>query len=271
MRHMALVCLCFLTAASQTPRQEQFSTISGTHAQRRYRRTGRQGVATPDAHGFPSATLRLDGKLRRDIRRCRGIRNPEHRVHGKYRLRASRNGFVVVEYGARPSRQSGTVFDLTSPQQFKDVGLRLVPQCVITGRILDADGEPLAGAKVQLLRFRYRNGKKVLSTTNSAFTNDLGEYRWSGLTPGKYNIYAENFGEAPPSFVAAESYVPAYYPGVTDPAGAVALEVTAGTQMRAGDTVLPRARTATLKGRVAVNLSDAGGVPSVRLFAGDWT
>lgn len=97
---------------------------------------------------------------------------------GKYRLRAARNGFLTRDHGA----------PLDVQQAPKDLEIRLPPHGVIAGRIFDMDGEPLASAQVQLLRPRYVHGKKVLTTTRNAFTNDLGEYRWAGLEPGKYYV-----------------------------------------------------------------------------------
>jgi protocatechuate 3,4-dioxygenase beta subunit len=185
---------------------------------------------------------------------------------GRYRLRASRNGFVTLEYGARASRRDGIVLDLDRPQQLKNVSLRLVPHGVIAGRVLDTDGEPMARVQIQLLRSQYVNGKKLLTTTNTTYTNDLGEYRWPGLTPGKYYIYAENVEGLPPATVANEEYVPVYYPDATNTAEAIPVEVTAGLQVRPMDMVLRKAPTSTVKGRVVIELPDAHGIPSVRCF-----
>ena len=39
---------------------------------------------------------------------------------GKYRLRASRTGFITLEYGARGSQRSGSEVDLIRAQQLKN-------------------------------------------------------------------------------------------------------------------------------------------------------
>jgi hypothetical protein len=87
---------------------------------------------------------------------------------GKYRLRATRASFVPRDHRA--------LLDLGAPQELKDIELRLTPHGVVTGRVFDADGEPLEGADVQLLQSKYVNGRKTLSTTRVASTNDLGEF-----------------------------------------------------------------------------------------------
>ena len=183
---------------------------------------------------------------------------------GKYRLKATRNGFISLEYGARSAQRSGAVLDLGSPQQL-NIDLRLTPGGVIAGRVVDADGEPLATAQVQLLRPHYVNGKKALSTTNTAQANDLGEYRWSGLAPGKYYIYVENLDSLPPASAAKEEYVPVYYPGDVSIAGSIPIDVTAGAQVRAMDMIMRKAPTATVKGRVLIEVPDAHGTPEVML------
>jgi hypothetical protein len=265
MRHVALLLLWPLAASAQTAKPEEFSTVEGRvlnaangepvgKASLLLMRTDSTQASYDWTRSY-AASSDSTGKF--------ATRNVDP---GKYRLRASRNGFVTLEYGARASRPSGTALDLERPQQLKDVDLRLTPHGVIAGRVLDADGEPLAGAQIQLLRSQYVNGRKTLSTTNTVFTNDLGEYRYAGLTPGKYYVYAEDFAGAPPTSVSEEDYVPVYYPGARDTAGAVPVDVAAGAQVRTVDMILRKARTAIVKGRVVVELPDARGIPSVRLF-----
>ena len=261
-RFALLLLLCPPAASAQTAKPEDSSTIEGrvlnaatgaplAKASLLLMRIG----STPDSGDYMrsyAASSDSAGKF--------AIPNIDP---GKYRLRASRNGFVTLEYGARASQHSGTLLDLDHPQQLNDVDLRLPPQGVISGRILDADGEPMAGARVQLLRSRYAGGKKGISTESTAYTNDLGEYRWPGLAPGKYYIYAENVESLPPASAPKEAYVPAYYPDATDTTGAVPLDIAAGADVHVGDMVLRKAATATVKGRVVVQLLDAQGSPSV--------
>lgn len=143
----------------------------------------------------------------------------------------------------------------------------MTPHGTIAGSVLDADGELLAHVQVQLLRSQYVKGRKLLATTNSASTNDLGEYLWAGLIPGKYYVYAEDLEGLPPASEAREEYVPAYYPAATTAAGAIPLDVAAGAQVRGVDMVLRKAPTVTAKGRDVVELSDTQGSPSVSFSA----
>ena len=110
---------------------------------------------------------------------------------GQYRMSADRPGFARGEYGARPGAMiGGTTLSLEKGQSMKDIEFRLSPHSVITGRIVDEDGEPIQYANVQLQRNRYYQGKKQLLPSNSASTNDLGEYRIFGVPGGKYYLSA---------------------------------------------------------------------------------
>jgi hypothetical protein len=78
-----------------------------------------------------------------------------------------------------------------------------------------------------------------------------------GLEPGKYYLSARyqqrNFMAAEDRTAAKpdEEYVPTYYPGTNDPAGAVAVEVAAGSVLGGTDITLKKARTVRVRGRVA--------------------
>ncbi len=96
---------------------------------------------------------------------------------GHYRLKASRLGYVASEYGQRKASDPGAVLTLRAGQEMKDLLFRLVPAAIIAGRILDDDSEPLPGVTVSALREVYSEGKRSLTTSNTAETNDLGEYR----------------------------------------------------------------------------------------------
>jgi hypothetical protein len=102
----------------------------------------------------------------------------------------------------------------------KDIELRLIPYGVLTGRIVDADGDPEPYAQVQILKSHYVNGKKTLAMVNGAVTNDLGEYRAVDLPAGRYYVYAQELDGPPTLDRSKEQYVPVYYPGATDSAGA---------------------------------------------------
>jgi len=105
----------------------------------------------------------------------------------------------------------------------------------IEGRVRDARGTPMVRVSVLAMQqLRNRDGTVQLTSGASGQTNDLGEFRVSGLAPGLYVVLAE----PPTSFVnpftggsptaAATSHVRTVYPGSFDVAQASPVTVSRG-------------------------------------------
>ena len=180
---------------------------------------------------------------------------------GNYRLMAERTGYVRSNYGARSITGPGATLSLAPNQALKQISFRLQPHAVMSGRILDEDGEPLAYVQVQVLTHRYMQGKKQLMPAGGSSTNDLGEYRIFGLAPGRYYLSAtyrpqtmawqtvdRTAGAGPNQ--QEEGYAPTYYPGSNDSSSAVPIQVTAGRPLTNVDVKLLRTRTLRIRGRV---------------------
>ncbi len=177
---------------------------------------------------------------------------------GKYRLTIDRTGYVNTQYGARGPNRPGTILTLNRGQKLKDVNSRLTPGSVITGRVMDEDGEPVAYAQVQVLQSRYQQGRKQLVVSGGASTNDLGEFRIFSLAPGTYYVMAMNRQDGIEYAVdrsatpqPEEDYVPIYYPGRLDPSAATPLEVTPGSQLGDINFTLSKTHTVRISGRIA--------------------
>ena len=181
---------------------------------------------------------------------------------GLYRLWVDRSGFLTAEYGARKPAQTGTDLELSRGQNTKDLNFRLTPHGVVSGRIVDEDGDPIVNAQVQLLRLRNTRGKKELLPVGMIWpgisSNDLGEYRIFGLAPGKYYLTADYRSPASGQQAIDRSatpqpereYLPAYYPGTPDADAALSFDVAAGAETRGIDFRLSRSRTVSIRGHV---------------------
>ena len=165
---------------------------------------------------------------------------------GTYLVSADHQGFHFQARGATGAPPPP--LKLERDQKVQDLVLRLIPTGVIAGRVIDEDGDPVRGAEVEALVSTYGNGKKQLNPVDRVRSNDKGEYRMFGLTPGTFYIQAsvQNMrgpqdmpvrGAHPP-----EKPAPAYYPGVSDEARAVPIEVAAGAELRGFDIRLSRQR-----------------------------
>ena len=105
----------------------------------------------------------------------------------------------------------------------------------IVGRVLDARGGPVTGVMVLAMQqIRNRDGTVRLAGGASGQTNDLGEFRVSGLVPGQYAVLAQPprstvnpfTGGSPTAAPAA--YVSTVYPGSSDIAQAGTVTVSRG-------------------------------------------
>jgi protocatechuate 3,4-dioxygenase beta subunit len=110
---------------------------------------------------------------------------------GRYSLSASKPGHVPVSYGQRrpgPGRP-GTQIQLADGQKLQ-VNLQIPRGGVITGTVLDENGEAIPGTQVRALRYAMQSGARVLQQGGTGATDDRGIYRIYGLQPGEYIIAA---------------------------------------------------------------------------------
>lgn len=153
---------------------------------------------------------------------------------GEYGLIAHRDGYTDQSYKVERSD-----FD-----KQKELPIVLPPQGVITGKIVDALGQPLPSAQVQALGSRTPGGK--LDALSSTETDDLGEYRLSGLDPQRYRVrvtYRDGRRSEfdPTPLTTATSY----YGGPEKPAE---ITVKAGSVTAGIDFVLNPVRPVTIRG-----------------------
>ncbi len=179
---------------------------------------------------------------------------------GRYRIFLERSGYVAVnEHG---SKSEVTVLSIRPGESVESFVLRMQPTAVISGRVTDEDGDPMA--EVHIVALRERPGKMKPESAGSAATNDLGEYRLAALAAGKYVILAA----PPPDFRdyekpiqpalssdstdAARSemrYLPTYYPGTFNATQASVISLKAGDEMPVNLTLTP-SRTFRIRGLV---------------------
>jgi hypothetical protein len=176
---------------------------------------------------------------------------------GQYRLRVQRNGFAAQEYGQRAVGSSGTIMNLVPGQAMKDISLKMIAAGVVTGRVRDIRGEPIAGVQVSLIRSVYSvTGQRSLTTSGGGTTDDRGEYRIFFIPAGRYILSVGSTSSAitalvfNSSIVADRTFPTTYYPGTTDPSRAVTLDVQPGRELTGIDFVVSPPPTYRVRGRV---------------------
>lgn len=108
---------------------------------------------------------------------------------GRYNLSANKPGHVSVSYGQRQPGRPGTPIQLSDGQKFR-ADLQIPKGSVITGTVLDENGDPTPQTSVRVMRVVTQNGRRTLQSTNSSSTDDRGIYRAYGLLPGDYVVCA---------------------------------------------------------------------------------
>ncbi len=109
---------------------------------------------------------------------------------GRYSLSVSKSGFVALSYGQRRPLQAGTPLQLADGQQMKGIEFQLPRGSVVSGRVLDEDGDAMPGVTVRVMRYQYQQGERRLTPAGNGQTDDKGIYRVWGLMPGEYYVNA---------------------------------------------------------------------------------
>jgi protocatechuate 3,4-dioxygenase beta subunit len=175
---------------------------------------------------------------------------------GRYRILLEKTGFHPVN--PRGHATESAAVTVHAGQELTDLLFQMLPAAVITGRVVDGDGDPLAGFGVSLMR--KRPGKeRAPEVAGEERTNDLGEYRFSGLFGGQYFVAvvppsdARNFvrtKDAPNTASKSDlSFLTTYYPGTSDFTQASAIDLRAGEEMPVNFTLLP-SRSFRIRGLV---------------------
>ena len=173
---------------------------------------------------------------------------------GQWRVTVSKGGYFTWQPGQRRPFDPPPPLTLTRGQRVS-ADVPLSRGGVITGRVSDESGEPLAGLRVRVYRAKMVGGYRRLEDVGAADqTDDTGAYRIFGLPPGDYYV-AASLRMAPADSVVQTTYSPTYYPGTGELAAAQRIRVDLGTESTAIFPLLP-VRSVKVTGTV---LTSSGG------------
>jgi hypothetical protein len=194
---------------------------------------------------------------------------------GKYSLKVSRNGYFDVEYGQKKPGDPGATLSLQRGQNVSDLQFKMGKAGVISGRIFDEDGQPMERVMVVALRNHYVEGHKELRVSTESESNDLGEFRLYGLSPGRYYVSADEprwnhvVGEKEFTSVGKgadeKGHTKMYYPNAVDPDKASVVVVKEGEEVSSIDFLMKEVPVYRIAGR-AVNLVSKHGTREIQIL-----
>jgi Carboxypeptidase regulatory-like domain/DIM protein len=190
---------------------------------------------------------------------------------GRFNLSASKAGYVAVQYGQTRPFEQGKPIDLAEGQVMDKADFTMPRGSVISGRLVDEFGDPMSEAMVMAMRSVWSGGRRRLQPTGrSATTNDLGQFRIYGLSPGDYYVSATMRGGA--EMIAMEmamasvmggggsggpvgsnpnsGYGSTYFPGTPNGSEAQKITVASGQEAANTDFALLPVRLAKVSGIV---------------------
>ncbi|MBI4266211.1 MAG: carboxypeptidase regulatory-like domain-containing protein [Acidobacteria bacterium] len=171
---------------------------------------------------------------------------------GWFTLTAQRSGYLQLRYGQRRPLEQGKPVELGEGQVLENADFALPRMGVISGRVTDELGEPIANVWVSAQRFIYRdNRRRLMPDGPIVMTDDDGEYRIAGLVPGTYLVNARTLEKWTVNERGREEttgYAPTFFPGLTDANLASRVTVTTGQVVAGIDVSLVPGRAATIAG-----------------------
>ncbi|MFZ0416715.1 MAG: carboxypeptidase-like regulatory domain-containing protein [Candidatus Sulfotelmatobacter sp.] len=153
------------------------------------------GTVVSKADGRPLARARITVRDTKDSKKFQSMVTSEDGKYGfsglpagKYALTGARRGFISASYDQHD--QYSTAIVTGAGLDTETLVLRLAPDAVIAGKVLDEANEPVRHAHVTLYYVDHSTGVDQIHQFRSAQTDDLGEYELTPLQPGTYYLSA---------------------------------------------------------------------------------
>ncbi|GAB4418104.1 MAG: hypothetical protein OHK0021_23460 [Bryobacter sp.] len=202
----------------------------------------------------------------------------ENLAPGDYSVSAEKAGFVRPLGANLPIAMQGRIglgggggsaasWKVAEGGVVAGVEVKLMPQSVLSGKVLDEDGEGFGQVRVSVWEWNYNGGWARLQMVGGAETNEVGEFRVANLAPGKYLVSAERGGGfamgrarrggqgaagATPLTSGNEtfSYARTYYPGVSELEQAQKISLAAGQELSGVTLNLQKSKVFSLSGTI---------------------
>jgi hypothetical protein len=225
----------------------------------------------PDGQPIRKATVQLNGRTgptaagSSAVTDAEGQSTIEDVEPGQYVVMVERPGFVQSNAGGRLK-----IISVQPGSGRNETILHMQAAALITGKIVDLDGDPIRDVNVSASREGAARVGRNSNDFGRGASNDLGEFRISGLRAGRYRVTAfppqesRALNSKDGSGAKEESiYLTTYYPSVLDEGQALAVEVHSGTETRINFGLLT-GRAYRVSGSVT-GIADKGGMAEIML------
>ncbi len=187
---------------------------------------------------------------------------------GDYSLKAERGGYLTLAHGQRRPGELGKRLQLGEGETVEAIDFALPRLGVISGRVVDDTGEPIAKVSVWAMQFGRHQGVRRLIPVivpgeccwsgGHATTDESGQYSLL-LPPGEFVVMAQSRETWPLESDTTQvfGYPPSFYPGVIEPSEAQRVKLGVGQEVGNIDFALVAARTSKVSGTVL----NAAGAP----------
>ena len=242
-----------------------------------------QAVNTPDRSASIEGSVTLDGRpmpgvvvravpnnfepSRKALARASTNKDGTFRLvgltAGEYIVSAAAPGYV--SRASSPfTRLPGLLVAIRKGDVVRDVAISLERGGVVTGRVVDGNGDPAVSTEVALLSADgpAKGTRVTFPRSEIGRTDDRGVYRIYGIPMGRYILRAGTpTGVAPENFESVGSYFPVtYYPNTTIEAEATVVEVSPGRVVDKVDIVLGNASQGLSLEGVAIDVESGAPV-----------
>jgi hypothetical protein len=161
---------------------------------------------------------------------------------GRYQVMPVAPAYVVAGLGT--NYPPGRPLTLVAGEEVKDIDFQMEAGGVITGRVTDADGNPVVAEPVMVapVETNITGQPRFNFDLRDQMTDDRGVYRIFGLPPGRYRVSvgrADDSGAV--SFGRRKIFRRTFYPDATEQEQARVVEVKSGIESTDVDITVGRA------------------------------
>jgi len=248
-----------------------FAAQSGVPAQSKSSNPGQSGTITGTItiKGRPAAGLTVGAQERQTS--TPQIFKSKTDQDGAYRLTGMPAGTYQVSvsfpaYVLKGDTARGLIVALASGESVNGIDFALVRGGVITGKVTDADGNPVIEEPVILSEAEPIANRRQFFPWLRISTDDRGIYRIFGIPAGRYKVFVGRSDDRfSPGMSVRSAYKQTYHPDSSDPAKATTIEVSEGSEATdVNITVARAAPTFAITGRV-VDGETNNAIPKIEL------